>query len=505
MKKLYVVDLSKNNFDVKIYDSEIIYIDSGNISITNSKELKLNNLIKNKNIKKLFLNSLKKKIKSNKNYFLKELEIYNIRNDKNISISKILNYLKLKSFINKNYKKYKIHCISDNAFTVDMLNQITKKKIKNEYYLISPEKIIKTNHNLFFFKFILKIIVVIAIIKLFDQKNIINRLTYNKKKWAISLFPNFYKSKNELFFGNNFNKINFLFSDETHLNHSFLKILKIYFNNRSNILNMESFINLKDIFLAIKSKFFKNKKYKHYLNDTFFIDGLDFTNFYLTSNVDSYINRSKLLVYDQAISRFQKFYNLKELHLYLFEYNFGFYLIRQLKKVKCKIIGYQHGVFDKNFFWLDLIASNKDKVFYPNTIVSNYAESLKFYKLKYKNKDIKYIMVKKNISEIAKNIKINKKNLNKVEILFVAGTHDIRDIYNYCTKEVAKNRRCYFYIKTHPKNKFLFHDEKNIKKINKLNKKSFHKIFISSTSTINYDMTILKKEFSIFQSDYKSC
>ena len=40
MKKLYVVDLSKNNFDVKIYDSEIIYIDSGNISITNSKELK---------------------------------------------------------------------------------------------------------------------------------------------------------------------------------------------------------------------------------------------------------------------------------------------------------------------------------------------------------------------------------------------------------------------------------------------------------------------------------
>ena len=128
MKKLYVVDLSKNNFDVKIYDSEIIYIDSGNISITNSKELKLNNLIKNKNIKKLFLNSLKKKIKSNKNYFLKELEIYNIRNDKNISISKILNYLKLKSFINKNYKKYKIHCISDNAFTVDMLNQITKKK-----------------------------------------------------------------------------------------------------------------------------------------------------------------------------------------------------------------------------------------------------------------------------------------------------------------------------------------------------------------------------------------
>ena len=128
MKNLHVIDLSKNNLDIKIQDSDIIYINSGNINITNSKILKLNDLSKNINTKKLFLDSLQKKIAKNKDYFIKEFEIYNIRNDKNIFISKILNYLKLKNFINKNGKKYKLHCISDNELTIDILNQITKKK-----------------------------------------------------------------------------------------------------------------------------------------------------------------------------------------------------------------------------------------------------------------------------------------------------------------------------------------------------------------------------------------
>ena len=44
MKNLHVIDLSKNNLDIKIQDSDIIYINSGNINITNSKILKLINL-----------------------------------------------------------------------------------------------------------------------------------------------------------------------------------------------------------------------------------------------------------------------------------------------------------------------------------------------------------------------------------------------------------------------------------------------------------------------------
>jgi hypothetical protein len=505
MKKLYVVDLSKNNFDIKIHNSEIIYFNSGNVNIINSKILKINNLVKNKDIKKIFINSLKKKLKLKNDFYLKEFEIYNIRNDKNIFISKILNYIILKNFIKNNHNKYEVHCISDNKSTNDILNQITKKKIKNEYHLLDSDKVSRVSHNLFFFKFILKIFLIVLIMKLFNQKNVLNKLSEEKKKWAVSLFPNFYKNKNEYFFGKEFNKINFLFSDETHLNHSFSKILKIYFKNRNNILNIESFIHFKDILLVINKKLVNNRKYKNYLNGTLKIDELDFTNFYQTSIISSYINRSKLSIYNQALNRFQKFYNIKEFHLYLFEYNFGFYLIRHLKKNKCKITGYQHGVFNKNLLWLDLVTLNKDKAFYPNTIVSNYAESLKYYKLKYKNDVTKYISVKKKISEIAINIKIKKNNQSQIKILLVAGTHDIRDIYNYCKKETIKNKKYRFHIKTHPKNKFLFDDEKYIRKIDNLKKQSFQKVLISSTSTIGYDMKILKKRFITYQPDYKSC
>ena len=82
MKKLYVIDLSKNYFDIKVEDSEIIYINCGNINNTNSKILKIGDFVKSYNAKKIFLNSLNKKIISKENYFVKELEIFNIRNDK---------------------------------------------------------------------------------------------------------------------------------------------------------------------------------------------------------------------------------------------------------------------------------------------------------------------------------------------------------------------------------------------------------------------------------------
>ena len=504
MKKLYVIDLSKNYFDIKVEDSEIIYINCGNINNTNSKILKIGDFVKSYNAKKIFLNSLNKKIISKENYFVKELEIFNIRNDKNFFITKILNFLTIKNFINKNQKKYKIHCITDNDLTIDILNQISKTRVYNEYYKKTEKRFSIKNKNLSFFKFILKTFLVISIIKLFNQKCLIKKLKFIKKKWGLSLFPNFYKSKNEIFFGNNFNKINFLFSDETHLNHTFFKILGVYFRNRHKILNMECFINYKDIVFSIIKFYLRNKKYKNFFSDTFFVDKLDFTDFYRASVRNSYINRSKLTIYDEAINRFQKLYGLDEFHLYLFEYNFGFYLIRQFKKNNCKTVGYQHGIFDENLMWLDLIVLNKNEIFFPYKIISNYLPSLKLYKLKYKKNVKKYLYVKKKISQISKNLKVKKTKRKNIKILFVAGTHDIKHIYNYCKNEIYQKKECHFYIKPHPKNKFLFYNEKFLKKIEDINNKSFDKIFISSTSTIGYDLSILRKKFNTFKPDYKS-
>ena len=153
--------------------------------------------------------------------------------------------------------------------------------------------------------------------------------------------------------------------------------------------------------------------------------------------------------------------------------------------------------------WLDLVKLNSFKIFVPNTIISNYKLSLKYYKNIYKNKVTSYKHVKRKISNLAKQINIKKvKNKNR-KTLIISGTHDIKDIYYYCKNRSIKNKNNIFYIKVHPKNKFNFKNNPSIKKIDNINGIYFNEVLVSSTSTIAYDLKALNKIF-IFHSDYKS-
>ncbi|MDC0054468.1 hypothetical protein OAJ09_00925 [Candidatus Pelagibacter sp.] len=504
MRKLYIIDLNNNHHDISIKNSDIIYINRGNVSFNNSNILKFKKLNNSQNSRKFFLNEFKKKIGFKDNYFIKELEIYNLRNDKNFFLSKILNFLRIKDFLKKN-NKYKLYCISDNSSTSQILNQLSGLKVHNIFKgKVNKNIFFKKNFYFYYFKFIFKTLFLISLIKIFNQNNIRRNLKLKKKKWAISLYPNFFRDDKEIFFGDKFNKINFLLSDETHLNHSFLQIIKIYFKNRNKIINIESFINYEDIYMSIKQILKKKKIFNKLKSDKLVINKLNFTEFYQESIINSFINRSKLTIYDKAIQKFQKYYNFKEFHIYLFEYNFGFYLIRKLKKNDCKIIGYQHGIFNKNLMWLDLIKFEKYKIFNPNKIISNYLPSLKEYKNIYKKNIDSYKYSKRKISKLAYLINIRKISDKIKKILIISGTHDIKDIYFYCQNSVLKNKNNIFFIKTHPKNKFYFQNDKNIKKIERINGKSFNKVLVSSTSTISYDLKVLNKKFDIFKPDYKS-
>ena len=53
---------------------------------------------------------------------------------------------------------------------------------------------------------------------------------------------------------------------------------------------------------------------------------------------------------------------------------------------KIKMIGYQHGIFDKNLMWLDVLNLKEDRIFSLKKIISNYLPSLKLYKTKYNEK-----------------------------------------------------------------------------------------------------------------------
>ena len=64
-------------------------------------------------------------------------------------------------------------------------------------------------------------------------------------------------------------------------------------------------------------------------------------------------------------------------------------------------------------------------------------------------------------------------------------------------------KNIYIYIKAHPKSKFIFRNLMNIKKIDSFKTMNFDKIFISPTSTMQYDFDILKKKYTKFNVGYK--
>lgn len=501
-KKIYIIDLEQNHPEILLKDCSVIFINSGEISLKKTKIIKLENINKKYKSKKIFTNFIRKKFYEKKDFFHKEMEICNLRNDKNLGISKIINFIGIKEFLLKN-KEYSLHLISDNQDTIQLVKNFSKKNIKNEFNKKIINKKTFKNFYISYLKFFFKSFFILLILKIFKQNHLKKKLIFEKKEWCLSLFPNFYKSSKENFFGSNYNKLNFLISDETHLNHSMTKILQIYFANKNKIINIESFLEFKDLINYFKKIFSTKKILKKSLDKSCVINGIDFSTYLHDLIVNSFLNRSKLSIYDKAIEKFIEFYKINFFHIYLFEYNFGFYLTRLFKQKGKNIIGYQHGIFGKNLLWVDLITSQNDKIYYPNILVSNNPSSLKEYKKKFKYKNIKFLLKKRKISELSKQIKIKSSKKNK-DTLIISGTHDIKDIHSYCKKKVKNPKNEIFFIKTHPKNKFFFKDESNIKLINNIDKKIFNKVLISSTSTLIYDLDQLKKKYSIFKTDYKT-
>ena len=70
MRKLYIIDLNTNHHDISIKNSDIIYINRGNVSFNNSKILKFKKISNLQNSRKFLLNEFKKKIEFKENYFI---------------------------------------------------------------------------------------------------------------------------------------------------------------------------------------------------------------------------------------------------------------------------------------------------------------------------------------------------------------------------------------------------------------------------------------------------
>ena len=498
---LLIIDLDKN-FNLVEKNKSYINLNKGKIHLNNCKQIKLKNFL---NYKFFFYKDLIKKFKDfilhnpKKTFFLSEMEIFNLRNDRYNYPDRILNFLILKKIIlEKKIKKIKI--ISDNKSTLKIFDNLNLNIEKKDFSRTSF-KMKFTNFKII--KFLFKTIFVIVFLKFLKK----TKKKFNKKKlFYISLYPNRYSyGKNDLFKKKE-NICNFLLSDETHLN---LNIVKLFhfakIMNDKNILNIEKFIKVSDILPLLIKHFYNLITFKKIKKIAINFHSLNFEDELNDIYLGSYINRSKLEIYSKAIPRFLKENNVSNINLYLFEYSFGFYLMRSIREFsnKIKISGFQHGVFSNNLMWFDVINSlNHRKMYIPDNIYCLNKFSLKDYKLKYKNTAVS-IIKSKNTEKSFKfinNIIIKNKS---DKILVLPGLHDVKDIYFFLKNSSISNNKNKFYFKLHPKNKFYFKSDMKIKKIVNFKNKTFTNVIISQNSSLPFDFLILKRFFSVIDFDYK--
>lgn len=491
--KLSIIHLEKN-INLSIECEDFIILGPGSGIIKKGNRIFLTNLQKKffTKVRSLLTKKLFQQLKKENLDFFLEYEISNIRNDKIKFFDCIMNYLLIQKIINK--KKYdKIELITDNKFSTNIFD---KMKIKNLVVKNFSDNYQKLPLIYFFSKFIMKFLCV-KLLTLFSKKN-----HYKNEDISFNMFPNFYKNENEIFFKNkNFLKLNFLFTDETHLNHSLYEILKIFFNSKKlDIVNIEQYVTFKDLkncLIYFLSNYKKLKKSKKKL----VINNLNFSNFYEEYLQISFLNRSKLQIYNSALKNFLTQLKPKRFHMYMFEYSFGFYLINQIKKnfKNIEILGYQHGIFSDKLLWLDLLKINNSLKYYsPHKIISLNKSCEIVYKKIYKKNAYKYLINNEFIQ--SKNF-FNFIDYNGKKNIFFPGTHDVNDLIKYLDNINPKEKKN-FLIKLHPKTKLKLKNH-NLVLIKDLQKVKINKVFLSSTSTMVYNFKKNKKKYKIFKIDYK--
>lgn len=503
-KKKLLIHLSEKNIKINNNFQYFVNLGDRQLKINKAQQIFIKDYYSSNydNFRKKIVASLSKKISSKKlrDFQLDDFEIFNLRNDKINNIDLIINILILKKIV-KSLKINQISLFTDNILLYNIITKIYPK-IEIIKPVSKPKKLLPF---LKITKFYLKTFVVYLMIK-FLKKNKLLKKRY--KIGCISLTPIFYKNKKEIFFQKKENlKINFLLTDETHLNFTIIDIYKILKNRYDNLVHVETFISLKDLLIGL-TKSYKDLYLLYNLNMKFNVDKTDLSFFYSEYLVASFINRSKLNIYSNAIPILFSSFQIKKFLMYLFEYNFGFYLTNLIRKnfKNVEIIGYQHGIFSDKLMWFDVLKNSKKiSKYLPNKIVSFNLQSLRDYKKMLPSKFIGYELVQKKLSNISISFKASKKNPKKRNILILPGTHDARIIYERLKSKISSinEPNDFFYIKFHPKNKISSSNFKNLKIITSIKKRSFNTALISSTSTLVYDFMKLKKNFMIVDIDNK--
>lgn len=499
-KKLVILDLI-NNKEILRENCNIIRLDKGLINLKNYKNLILVNKKKDKIITKkilLYLKNFKNLFRENDIY---KTELSNYRDDKIDIYNRIENILNIKK--KKLEKKFDIEIITDKLESHSIFNQLFKNYT---FTNLSNKK--KLNNHLKFVlsrtKFFIKILFINIYLKIFTKKKIITN------NLGLSIFPLFVENNEiNLYKKKKLTYINFLFTDETHISKNIFQIIEIIkkIKNKRNFYLIERDIKIFDIFKG----YLNSLKYLFYINKIFRtkiqIENINFGVYLNQYFLDSTLNLIKLENYKNSLNKiFSKNSFLKEFHYFLFEYNFGFFLADIIKKnnSKVKLYGYQHGIFDNNNKWLNLISKLKFKEnFFPHRIYCKYKISKNAYSNKFKTKVIFNDKIYDNFKskDILKKIKRNSKNC-----LFYLGLHDGADILNQLLiKKPFMKKYENIYVKSHPKKTDIqqYYKKDKFRFIKNLDNINFKHIFISPSSSLKYLFKELKLPFELTKISYR--
>ena len=453
--------------------------------------------------KKKFLKRKKEYLKKIKKIFpeidMHCLEIFNLRNDKVDLYNRIFFFNIVKNLIKKkNYKFIKIYS-DNNDFEkfYDSLNHY-KKFLKIEVINTSKNNNKIINFTISFCKFFLKTFIVVLLSK-FICKNLVKPF----KNACLSLYPIYYSNKNETFFNEKFLKLNFLITDESHLNGTFFQNIKKLFvtKNIKNFTIVEKYISLNYLIIFFFKSFFILSKFEKINKISFFFNELDLTKIINKYTSSSIFNALKLQIYKNQLKKIFLKYKIENFHYFMFEYNFGFFLSNNIKKSlpSVDLIGYQHGIFSDKLMWLNLFKeNNKNLKIFPDQIVVKYNICLDSYKKSFKG--VKTLVSNKLGKNINIKINISNKKIYKNKILVLLGLHDSIDTIHKIIEIAKTKKNLFFFLKFHPKSKIKLKSiNKNISIIGDFKKTKFGSIIPSQSSTLIYDMLIKKLPFKLLR------
>ena len=223
----------------------------------------------------------------------------------------------------------------------------------------------------------MKFLIIILYLKITLRKKKI----HNTNKIGLSIYPLFFsKNKINLYGINNISYLNFLFTDETHINTRFLSLIKIIskLKSKKNFYIIERDISILGALLNYCISFKYLFIYQKIKNIKFNVKNVNFSELLNNYFFISILNFLKIKNYESSLCGFFKKNQINEFHYFLFEYNFGFFLADIIKRSnnKIKLFGYQHGIFNKNTLWFQILnAAKVGNLFSPDTIYYIYKES----------------------------------------------------------------------------------------------------------------------------------